>query len=100
MKLNEEWTKWDFPGIPVVKNPPSNAGDIGSIPDQGTKIPHAARQLSPWATSTEKPARQNKRLHMLQLRPKAVTNKKIKNDQNEDSTKENWCGVLKSHQTC
>ena len=23
---------WDFPGGPVVKNPPSNAGDKGSIP--------------------------------------------------------------------
>ena len=27
----------DFPGVPVVKNPPSNAGDVGSIPGQGTK---------------------------------------------------------------
>ena len=25
----------DFPGSPVVKNPPSNAGDAGSIPDWG-----------------------------------------------------------------
>ena len=30
----------------MVKNPPSNAGDAGSIPGQGTKIPHAAGQLS------------------------------------------------------
>ena len=22
----------DFPGAPVVKNPPSNAGDVGSVP--------------------------------------------------------------------
>ena len=34
---------WDFPGGPVVKNLPSNAGDAGSIPGLGTKIPHAAR---------------------------------------------------------
>ena len=39
--------KWDFPGGPVVKNPPSNAGDAGSIPGRGTKIPHATGQLSP-----------------------------------------------------
>ena len=26
---------------PAVKNPPSNAGDAGLIPDPGTKIPHA-----------------------------------------------------------
>ena len=37
----------DFPGGPVVKNPPSHAGDSGSIPGQGTKIPHAAGQLNP-----------------------------------------------------
>ena len=44
---------WDFPGGPVVKNLPSNAGGACSIPGQGTKIPHAAEQLSPCATTTE-----------------------------------------------
>ena len=55
----------------MVKNPPFNAGDGGSIPDQGTKIPRAAGQLSTCATSTEagglqplKPARS--RAHALQ----------------------------------
>ena len=48
-----EMTPRDFPGGPVVKNPPFNAGDVGSIPGQGTKIPHAAGQLSPHATTTE-----------------------------------------------
>ena len=33
----------DFPGGPVVKNPTSNAGDVGSIPGRGAKIPHASR---------------------------------------------------------
>ena len=32
---------------------PSNAGDMGSIPGQGTKIPHAVGQLSLCATTTE-----------------------------------------------
>ena len=32
----------DLPGGPVVKNPPANAEDPGSIPGQGTKIPHAS----------------------------------------------------------
>ena len=62
----------DFPGGPVVKNPPCNAGDAGLIPGQGTKIPHAAGQLSqrastrarmPWslrATTREKPTHHNK----------------------------------------
>ena len=43
----------DFPGGPVIKNPPSNAGDAGSIPGRGTKIPHAAGQLSLRTTTTE-----------------------------------------------
>ena len=29
----------DFPGGPVVNNPPSNARGMSSIPGQGTKIP-------------------------------------------------------------
>ena len=33
----------DFPGGPVVKTSPSNAGGAGSIPGQGAKIPHASR---------------------------------------------------------
>ena len=32
---------WDFPGGPVAKNLPSNAGDTSSIPGRGTKTPHA-----------------------------------------------------------
>ena len=36
----------DFPGGPVVKNPPSNADGEGLIPGRGTKIPHATEQLS------------------------------------------------------
>ena len=32
----------DLPGGPGVKNPPYNAGDVGLIPGQGTKISHAA----------------------------------------------------------
>ena len=30
---------WDFPGIPLVKNPSSSAGGTGSIPGWGTKTP-------------------------------------------------------------
>ena len=30
----------DFPGGPVVKTSPSNAGGEGSIPGRGAKIPH------------------------------------------------------------
>ena len=43
----------DFPGSPVVKNLPCSAGDMGSIPGQGTKIPCALEQLSPRSTTME-----------------------------------------------
>ena len=33
----------DFPGGPVVKTSPSNAGSAGLIPGQGAKILHALR---------------------------------------------------------
>ena len=36
------WNMKDFPGCPVVKTLPSNAGCAGSIPGQGAKISHAS----------------------------------------------------------
>ena len=42
-------TNRDFPGGPVVKNSPSNIGDLGSIPGPGrSHVP-----LSPHITTTE-----------------------------------------------
>ena len=34
--------KEDFPDSPLVKTSPPNARGVGSIPSQGTKIPHAS----------------------------------------------------------
>ena len=45
----------DFPGDPVVKNPPFKAGDGGSISSQETKIPHAMGQINPLTTTRELP---------------------------------------------
>ena len=45
--------KWDFPGGPVVKNLPCKTGDAGSIPGQGTDVPHATEQLSPHTSAEE-----------------------------------------------
>ena len=42
---NQKPHYWDFPGGPGVKSPDCHAGDAGSIPGQGTKIPHAKEQL-------------------------------------------------------
>ena len=50
---------WDFPGDPVVKNLPCNAGDSGLIPGLEIEIPHAAGQLSLCSascTATKEPA--------------------------------------------
>ena len=58
----------DFPGGPVVKNPHSNAGDMGSIPGQGTKIPHAVEQLSPSVVTRE--VRMRQILILRSLEPK------------------------------
>ena len=40
----------DFPGSPAIKILPCNAGDVGSTPGLGTKLPHVEEQLSPCAT--------------------------------------------------
>ena len=55
----------------MVENPPFNAGDVGSVPGQGTKIPHAAGQLSLHVTTrepighNEDPVQQNKKSSLL-----------------------------------
>ena len=56
----------DFPGGTVVKTPPANAGDTGSSPGP-ERIPHAAEQLSPCATTT-KPALQSPRATTTEAR--------------------------------
>ena len=53
LKKQQEVQCGDFPGGPVVKNLPCNAGDAGSIPGRGTKIPQAMEQLSPLTATTE-----------------------------------------------
>ena len=46
----------------MVKNPPpSDAGGVGSIPGQGTKIRHATGQFSPGATTKEDPVRRREK---------------------------------------
>ena len=48
-----KWIPGDFSDGPGVKNLPCNAEDIGSIPGQGTKSPHAMEWLSLPATTRE-----------------------------------------------
>ena len=37
----------DFPGGPVVKTLPSNAGGVGSVSSLGATIPHASQPKNP-----------------------------------------------------
>ena len=52
-KVQQEDQCGDFSGSLVVKNYPSNAGELGSNPSGGTKIHHATGQLSLDTISTE-----------------------------------------------
>ena len=71
MSEKEYSLEGNFSSGPEVKNSPSDAGDVVSIPGQGTKIPHATEQLSPHSTTRESVGR-NKRSHVLQLRPSTI----------------------------
>ena len=68
----------DFPGGPVVKNLPCNAGNTNSIPGQGTKISHPGEQLSPRITTkesdrcNERSRMTQQRTHVPQLRPETA----------------------------
>ena len=64
----------------MVKSLPSNAEDWGSVPAQGTKIPHALGQLSPCAPTTEPMLSRAclpklEKAHKLQQRPSTVEKK-------------------------
>ena len=54
----------DFPGGPVVKNPPSNVDDSGSILAQGTKIPNdqglPKEHTATWSAATNEPSHHSK----------------------------------------
>ena len=48
--IHSEVSLGDYTGGPVLKNPLCNAGDMGSIPGRGTKIPPNVEQPSLRAT--------------------------------------------------
>ena len=49
--FSNKYVLWGIPGGPVVEYPTSNAGDTGSTPAWGAKIPYAVGQLSLCATT-------------------------------------------------
>ena len=62
----------DFPGGPVVKNLPSNAGDAGLIPGQGTKIPQAVEQLILYTTRKTQHSQKEKKKKKLIIKKKIL----------------------------
>ena len=68
-KKSSTVTNWDFTGGPVVGNPPSNAGDAGSIPGQGTEIPHNGAAKPASLTTEPKPTYHSERSCVSSLRP-------------------------------
>ena len=67
-----------FLGDSVVKNTPCNARDMGSIPCRGTKMPHAAEQLSPhhnswaWVLQLKSLCALGRGSHMMQWRSQVL----------------------------
>ena len=67
----------------MVKNLPCNVRDVSSIPDWGTKIPHAKEQLSPHATSRELVCPKG-RFRVPPLRPDAAKRKVLEVESCQD----------------
>lgn len=55
----------NFPSGSVVRNLPCNAGDLGSIPGRGSKVPHTSEELSLCVATTESTCH-NERVHTPQ----------------------------------
>ena len=66
--------QWGFPCRPVVKNPPSSAGDVDLILGWGTKGPHAAGQLS-LHTIIWEPVQRNKKNQHTAMKTQCSQNK-------------------------
>ena len=57
-KVQKQAKLEDFPGGAVVKNPPSNAGDAGSTPVQGTRS-HMHAATKSMHAETKEPVNRN-----------------------------------------
>ena len=73
-KINSKWIKdlsaQDFPGVAVVKNPPANAGDRGSIPGpERTHMPRSNKAHVPQLLSLHSRAREPQLLKPMCLEP-------------------------------
>ena len=74
----------------MVKNPPSHAGDKGSILSQGTKISHATGQLSPHSATRQSPHTTMKTQHGQNKNKQVINEIFVKTEQDccENTEKE------------
>ena len=87
----------DFPGSPVVKTSPSNAGVADSIPGQGAKIPHAS---GPKKQNIKKPPKNRSSIVTNSIKTlKISTSKKSlkKNPENADKVSSFLSGGEERH---
>ena len=73
----------------MVKTPASNVRDVVLIPGQGTKIPNAIGQLSPWTGTTE-PICSRDRMPELDSLPAATR------ENHTPQTRGSWSRAMKS----
>ena len=62
----------DFPGGPVVKTSPSNAGGVGSIPGWGARVPHALQPKDQNIKQKQYCNKFNKTLKMVHIKKKIL----------------------------
>ena len=66
----------DFPDSPVVKTLPFDAGDKGSIPGQGARIPHASKPKNQNIKQKQYCNKFDKESKMVHIKKKKKTFKK------------------------
>ena len=86
----------DFPDGPVVKSPPVNAGDTGSIPGPETKIPHDVGQLSSRAETAEPQCCNYWSLHTSQVTIMSSPHTATKSSPRLVATRESLCPAKKT----
>ena len=80
---------WGFPGGAVVKNPPANAGDMGSSPGPGrSHMPQSNLSLCATTTELRSRAREPQLLKPAYLEPLLCNKRSHRNEKPEHRNKE------------
>ena len=73
------WKRWEgtCPMVQWLRLPTSNAGDVGSIPGQGTKIPHASGTKNQNIKQKQYCNEFNKAFKVIHLKKKSLKKKEV-----------------------